>query len=278
MRSFFKDWLSTLRDTPPMLIWLLIGSLCINGFMAIWVVAAFPYEYAPVTARAGHFAILTISAFMLVAATSMSVRRFYVSITTNLLGLPDLVPIRGGKSASYTLLFLLLHFIFGTVFIWLLATLLHYVYWFTAMALGQGDGYIPSWLRPFPFVYETRWLAALCVAGCLGVTALMPLLAAWIGKVQRRLASNPLFGELKKPLAEYPGLEHLSPREKDALLCLGQGMTNRQIAKELVISEETAKYHVASLLKKLDVENRTQAAVIAIRYELGHHVAQQAGH
>jgi len=58
---------------------------------------------------------------------------------------------------------------------------------------------------------------------------------------------------------------HLSPRELEVLDLIVQGLSNKQIAYDLKISEETAKNHVKHIFEKLDVRNRTQAATIAFR-------------
>lgn len=57
----------------------------------------------------------------------------------------------------------------------------------------------------------------------------------------------------------------LTPRELDVLELLGRGASNREIAAELFISESTAGVHVGSILRKLRVENRRQAAAIAFK-------------
>lgn len=58
---------------------------------------------------------------------------------------------------------------------------------------------------------------------------------------------------------------HLTERELEVLELIVAGQTNREIAATLVISEKTVKNHVTNILKKLDVADRTQAAVYAIR-------------
>ncbi|MFF5924237.1 response regulator [Streptomyces flavochromogenes] len=55
----------------------------------------------------------------------------------------------------------------------------------------------------------------------------------------------------------------LSDRERSVLELIGEGLTNRQIAKRLYLSEKTVKNHISRLLAKLGVERRVQAAVIA---------------
>lgn len=66
-------------------------------------------------------------------------------------------------------------------------------------------------------------------------------------------------------LAERMGTEDLTPREADVLEQIVQGRSNKEIATELDISEATVKTHINSLLSKLGVTDRTQAATAAIR-------------
>jgi DNA-binding NarL/FixJ family response regulator len=62
-----------------------------------------------------------------------------------------------------------------------------------------------------------------------------------------------------------PALAQLSAREEEVLRLLATGETNRQIARRLFVSEETIKSHVAAILRKLEVSDRTRAAVVAVR-------------
>lgn len=66
-------------------------------------------------------------------------------------------------------------------------------------------------------------------------------------------------------LAERMGTEDLTPREADVLEQIVHGKSNKEIATELDISEATVKTHINSLLSKLGVSDRTQAATAAIR-------------
>jgi DNA-binding NarL/FixJ family response regulator len=59
----------------------------------------------------------------------------------------------------------------------------------------------------------------------------------------------------------------LTPREREVLTLLGKGLTNREIAQALVITEFTAKVHVRHVLSKLGVRSRTEAALVAVRGE-----------
>jgi len=56
----------------------------------------------------------------------------------------------------------------------------------------------------------------------------------------------------------------LSPREMEILRCVTNGMSNKEISSYLRISQQTVKNHMTSILKKLNVEDRTQAAVMAL--------------
>jgi DNA-binding CsgD family transcriptional regulator len=60
----------------------------------------------------------------------------------------------------------------------------------------------------------------------------------------------------------------LSPREREVLSLLADGRTNKEIARQLVISVATVNYHVASVLTKLGADNRTQAATIVSQHRL----------
>ena len=60
----------------------------------------------------------------------------------------------------------------------------------------------------------------------------------------------------------------LTPRELEVLRHLARGMSNKEIAKSLVLSEKTVKTHVSNILQKLDLADRTQAALYAVRHGL----------
>ena len=63
-------------------------------------------------------------------------------------------------------------------------------------------------------------------------------------------------------------LGRLTPREREVLAALARGRSNREIAAELFVSEKTVKTHVSSVLSKLRVNDRTQAALYAVRHGL----------
>lgn len=62
--------------------------------------------------------------------------------------------------------------------------------------------------------------------------------------------------------------EDLTERELEVLLCIGNGMTNLEISEELYIGIKTVKTHVSNILSKLEVKDRTQAAVYVHRNQL----------
>src|SRR6188472_2105808 len=71
-------------------------------------------------------------------------------------------------------------------------------------------------------------------------------------------ASSPL--ESGEPLAD-----RLTPREMDVLQLLAEGLPNKAIARHLGISDQTVKFHLASICGKLGAENRTDAVRLAIQ-------------
>ena len=64
-------------------------------------------------------------------------------------------------------------------------------------------------------------------------------------------------------------LQPLSPRERDVLRLIARGRSNRQIARDLAIGEQTVKTHVRSILTKLGLQDRVQAAIFALRHQSG---------
>jgi DNA-binding NarL/FixJ family response regulator len=82
-----------------------------------------------------------------------------------------------------------------------------------------------------------------------------------LGREDEQRATTPL-GPRRPP---EPLPEPLTPRELEVLRLLAQGLTNRQISQELVVSAATVKVHIEHLISKLGVSDRTQAAVRASR-------------
>lgn len=62
--------------------------------------------------------------------------------------------------------------------------------------------------------------------------------------------------------AEHP----ISPREREILVCLARGASNKEIARDLDLAESTVKIHVQNILRKLNLTSRVQAAVYAVEH------------
>ena len=86
-------------------------------------------------------------------------------------------------------------------------------------------------------------------------------------EAQRRLVEH-----LTRPARAHAGeadLAQLTERERDVLGLIARGFSNRQIADSLHITEGTVKGHVSNVLSKLHLQDRTQAALYAVRHGLG---------
>jgi len=98
---------------------------------------------------------------------------------------------------------------------------------------------------------------------------------AYQGKVQlhpevaRKLMILAAAKEEPKISHAATGTENsLTDREQEVLQLIADGMNNREIADNLVISEKTVKTHVSNILNKLHLDDRTQAAIYALRHGL----------
>ena len=77
-----------------------------------------------------------------------------------------------------------------------------------------------------------------------------------------------LNARLIKKEQEDEQLEKLTKREIEVLILLSEGLFNKEIAYKLDISERTVKNHISNIFKKINVSDRTQAAVFAIKNNL----------
>jgi DNA-binding NarL/FixJ family response regulator len=103
---------------------------------------------------------------------------------------------------------------------------------------------------------EDQLVAAIRIAADGGAMFSPSVTRRLIEEFSRRVSPEP-----------PPGLAELTPREREVLRLLARGLSNQEIAAELVVSEHTAKTHVAHILSKLGLRDRIQAVVLA--YETG---------
>jgi two-component system response regulator DevR len=117
---------------------------------------------------------------------------------------------------------------------------------FSAIMAGAA-GYVLKQIRGNDLVDAVRRVAA-------GQSLLDPAVTA---RVLDRLRSGP---------EEDKALAPLTDQERRILELIGEGLTNRQIAERMFLAEKTVKNYVSSLLGKLGMERRTQAAVFAVKH------------
>jgi two-component system, NarL family, response regulator DevR len=118
--------------------------------------------------------------------------------------------------------------------------------------MAGASGYVLKQIRGSDLVSAVRTVAS-------GQSMLDPATTA-------RLMSSLRADPVETPSVP-PELEGLSPRERDILALIGDGLTNREIGKKLYLSEKTVKNHISRLLAKLGVQRRVQAAVLASHLE-----------
>jgi len=87
----------------------------------------------------------------------------------------------------------------------------------------------------------------------------------WLHAEAQRLLVN----RMRKP-SELNPLELLTDRERSVLKLLAQGQSNRNIGKSLQLTEGTVKGYVSNILAKLKLDDRTQAALLAVKLGLDH--------
>jgi two-component system, NarL family, response regulator DevR len=113
-----------------------------------------------------------------------------------------------------------------------------------AAILAGASGYVLKQIRAADLVAVVRRVAT-------GESVLEPMAAQ---RVRDRLRAGDRVPQ---------ELRHLTQQERRVLDCIAEGMTNRQIGDRLSLAEKTVKNYVSSVLAKLGVERRTQAAVLA---------------
>ncbi len=119
-----------------------------------------------------------------------------------------------------------------------------------AAIMGGASGYILKQVRGNDFVDTVRRVAA-------GQSTLDPAMTA---QVLERVRNGP---------PKDKELEGLTAQEQRILELIGEGMTNRQIAETMFLAEKTVKNYVSSMLAKLGLNSRTQAAIFATKHTRG---------
>lgn len=77
-----------------------------------------------------------------------------------------------------------------------------------------------------------------------------------------------LMQEFSTPRPGEAPVDQLTPREMDVLRLVAKGMSNKEIAEKLIISEKTCKTHISNILSKLHLADRTQVAIYALKQRL----------
>ncbi|ATH76446.1 response regulator transcription factor [Halomonas sp. NyZ770] len=85
------------------------------------------------------------------------------------------------------------------------------------------------------------------------------------------VSSSAALQDVERPVR----LPRLTDKQLDVLRCMSQGMSNKQIARELTIAETTVKTHVSAILRKLGASSRVHAIVLASEEDLSSHIAQR---
>ena len=124
-------------------------------------------------------------------------------------------------------------------------------YIFGALRAGA-SGFLLKRARPEELIAAVHTVAA-------GDSLLSPSVTR---RVIQRMAQQPT-----PDLTDQAGLETLTPREREVLTFIARGLSNREIAAELVVEESTIRTHVKRILMKLDLRDRIQAVIFA--YETG---------
>jgi DNA-binding NarL/FixJ family response regulator len=112
---------------------------------------------------------------------------------------------------------------------------------------------------PFAWAYLSRDAEPSRIVAAVGAVA------AGLVALDPELMGGALGSQATAPLPGASEADELTAREREVLTLVAIGLTNKAIAQRLSISDHTVKFHVASLLAKLDAESRTEAVHVAAR-------------
>jgi NarL family two-component system response regulator LiaR len=128
---------------------------------------------------------------------------------------------------------------------------------FPAIRAGA-HGYLLKDIQPNDLVQAVR-------ESCQGKAQLHPDV---IRRLMKAVSNNAPAQEVKQTLVNND-MQVLTEREREVLDLIARGLSNREIAEQMVISEKTVKTHVSNLLSKLGLGDRTRAAIWALKHGLG---------
>lgn len=127
---------------------------------------------------------------------------------------------------------------------------------FTAVKAGA-QGYLLKGKASVQEVFEA--IRRVAAGEAIIATSLVPQLLAEFAVLSQPASKMPTSIATPEPVHD---LDRLTQREQETLEWVAQGLTNREIAAQLVISENTVRTHLRSILDKLHVQNRVQAATL----------------
>jgi DNA-binding NarL/FixJ family response regulator len=148
------------------------------------------------------------------------------------------------------------------------------VLWDMGVAASPDEAVPPADVPLLALVADDEQAASARAAGARGILQRDAGAARLVAAVRAVAAGltvldEPSAAALLRPAAAPAGpIEPLTPREQEVLQLLAEGLSNKQIASRLGISEHTAKFHVAKLLQKLGVESRSEAVFVGVRLGL----------
>ncbi|MBA2284055.1 MAG: hypothetical protein H0W02_01085, partial [Ktedonobacteraceae bacterium] len=136
-----------------------------------------------------------------------------------------------------------------------------------ALALGEPGGYVRIFVNMGPSL-ATLLLQLLDVLHTKQLAALAPISAAYVRTLLAASGHHIPASPVAKYAARLPGatvalVVALSPREREIVQLMAQGLSDREIAQQLVLAENTVKSYAKRIYARLDVHNRTQAVIRA---------------
>jgi len=124
-------------------------------------------------------------------------------------------------------------------------------YVFEAMRAGA-RGYLLKDAKPADLVFAIRMVAR-------GASLIDPRMTTTVLKEFRRLASQA---------EQQEGISGLTPKEVEILKLLAMGLSNKEIGRKLCLAEKTVKNYLSTIFQKLQITDRVQAAIYALRHGL----------